>query len=51
VDNGFAGMRGKLDAAAAGQEQIAWLLSALIERENGPHDARERPVPLAASKH
>ncbi len=33
VDNGFAEMRGKLDAAAAGQEQIARLLSALIDRE------------------
>jgi ABC-type transporter Mla subunit MlaD len=40
VENGFAEMRGKLDAAAAGQDQIARLLSALIERENGPHDAR-----------
>jgi ABC-type transporter Mla subunit MlaD len=33
VDDGFAEMRGKLDAAAAGQEQIARLLSALIDRE------------------
>lgn len=33
VDNGFAEMRGKLDAAAAGQEQIARLLSTLIQRE------------------
>lgn len=40
VDNGFAEMRGKLDAAAAGQEQIARLLSTLIQRENGPRDGR-----------
>jgi hypothetical protein len=33
-------MRGKLDAAAAGQEQIARLLSTLIQRENGPHDGQ-----------
>ena len=36
VDNGFAEMRGKLDAAAAGQEQIARMLSILIAREGGP---------------
>lgn len=40
VDNGFAEMRGKLDAAAAGQEQIAMLLSTLIEQGNGPHDGQ-----------
>ena len=52
VDNGFAEMRGKLDAAAAGQEQIARSLSALIERETDrttAGGARFR-VPLAASK-
>lgn len=38
VDEGFAGVRGKLDAAAAGQEQIARMLSTLIAREDGPHD-------------
>jgi uncharacterized protein YpuA (DUF1002 family) len=35
VDNGFAEIRGRLDAAAAGQEQIARMLSILIARE-GP---------------
>jgi predicted nucleic acid-binding Zn-ribbon protein len=40
VDNGFAEIRGKLDAAAAGQDQIAGMLSTLIERENGPYDGQ-----------
>jgi ABC-type transporter Mla subunit MlaD len=37
VNSGFAEMRGKLDAAAAGQERIARMLSTLIAREDGPH--------------
>jgi hypothetical protein len=36
VDNGFAEVRGRLDAAAAGQEQIARMLSILIAREDPP---------------
>jgi hypothetical protein len=36
VDNGFAEMRGKLDQAAAGQQQIVELLNTLIGRE-GDH--------------
>jgi hypothetical protein len=32
VDNGFTEMRGKLDAAAAGQQQIVSLLSTLIDQ-------------------
>lgn len=32
ADSGFAAIRGRLDATAAGQEQIAGLLRALIER-------------------
>ena len=40
VDNGFADMRGKLDAAAAGQDQIAGMLSVLIAREDGPDDGQ-----------
>jgi hypothetical protein len=40
VNNGFAEMRGKLDAAAAGQEQITTMLGTLIERENGPQDGQ-----------
>jgi phage terminase large subunit-like protein len=36
VDNGFADMRGKLDQAAAGQQQIVELLNTLIGRE-GDH--------------
>lgn len=35
VDNGFVEMRAKLDAAAAGQQQIVTLLSGLID-ERGP---------------
>jgi predicted nucleic acid-binding Zn-ribbon protein len=35
VDQGFAEMRGKLDAAAAGQQQIAGMLGALIARDEG----------------
>jgi hypothetical protein len=34
VDQGFAEMRGKLDAAAAGQQQIAGMLSTLIARDD-----------------
>jgi hypothetical protein len=40
VDSGFAEMRGKLDAAAAGQEQIARMLSILVARDDGPSDAQ-----------
>jgi hypothetical protein len=40
VDSGFAEIRGKLDAAAAGQEQIAGMLSVLIAREDGPDDGQ-----------
>jgi ABC-type transporter Mla subunit MlaD len=35
VDRGFAEMRGRLDAAAAGQRQIADMLSILIARDEG----------------
>ena len=35
VDQGFAEMRGKLDAAAAGQQQIAGMLGTLIARDEG----------------
>ena len=34
VDNGFAEVRGRLDAAAAGQQQIAGMLSTLIARQD-----------------
>jgi len=39
VDRGFIEMRGKLDAAAAGQEQIVGLLNTLIEGQD------EQPEP------
>jgi hypothetical protein len=32
-ENGFAEIRGRLDAAAAGQEQIVGMLNTLIERQ------------------
>jgi hypothetical protein len=35
VDLGFIEMRGKFDAAAAGQQEIANLLTRLIDREDG----------------
>jgi hypothetical protein len=35
VNNGFAEMRGKLDAAAAGQQQIVTLLNTLIGQQGG----------------
>jgi predicted nucleic acid-binding Zn-ribbon protein len=35
VDNGFAEMRGKLDATAAGLEQIVSLLNTIIGRDGG----------------
>ena len=35
VDNGFAEMRGKLDATAAGQQQIVSLLNTLIAQQGG----------------
>jgi hypothetical protein len=34
VDDGFVEMRGKLDAAAAGMQQIVGMLTTLIERDN-----------------
>ncbi len=34
VDNGFTEMRGKLDQAAAGQQQIAQLLNTLIGQQD-----------------
>jgi phage-related minor tail protein len=38
VDDGFAHIRGRLDAAAAGQQQIASMLSTLIAQQDGPRD-------------
>lgn len=38
VDNGFTEMRGKFDAAAAGQQQIADLLNTLIQQGGQPGD-------------
>lgn len=35
VDNGFAEVRGRLDAAAAGHEQLVTMLNTLIDREQG----------------
>ena len=35
VDNGFIEMRGKLDATAAGQQQIVGLLNTLITQQGG----------------
>jgi hypothetical protein len=35
VDNGFIEIRGKLDAAAAGQQQIVTLLNTLIDQQGG----------------
>jgi hypothetical protein len=35
IDNGFAEMRGKFDATAAGQQQIANLLNTLIAQQGG----------------
>ncbi len=40
VAGGFAEVRGKLDAAAAGQEQIASMLSTLIARGAGQGDGQ-----------
>jgi hypothetical protein len=40
VNGGFAEVRGKLDAAAADQEQIARMLSILIAHEDGPDDSQ-----------
>jgi hypothetical protein len=36
VDNGFVAIRGRLDAAAAGQQQIADMLTMLIDQQGGP---------------
>jgi len=38
TNNGFTEMRGKLDAAAAGQQQIVTLLNTLIGQESEPRD-------------
>ena len=35
TENGFAGMRGKFDAAAAGQQQIVDMLTTLVDRQAG----------------
>lgn len=35
VDTGFTEMRGRLDQAAAGQQQIAQLLTTLIDQQGG----------------
>lgn len=35
VDDGFAEIRGRLDGAAAGQQQIVDLLTTLIDRQDG----------------
>jgi len=35
MGDGFAEMRGKFDATAAGQQHIADLLTRLIDQENG----------------
>jgi DNA repair ATPase RecN len=40
VDNGFTEIRGRLDATAAGQQQIAELLNRLITQERGQPDSR-----------
>lgn len=40
VDNGFAEIRGRLDATATGQEQIAALLNRLIAHEGDQTDSR-----------
>jgi predicted nucleic acid-binding Zn-ribbon protein len=36
VDDNFTGIRGRLDAAAAGQERIVGLLNTLVERRDDP---------------
>ena len=36
VDRNFAEVRGRLDATAAGQQQIVDLLTTLIDQQNGP---------------
>ncbi|MCP2165587.1 permease [Goodfellowiella coeruleoviolacea] len=40
VDRGFAEMRGKFDALAAGQQQIVGLLNTLIAQQGGQPDAQ-----------
>lgn len=37
VDRGFTEIRGKLDASAAGQQQIVNLLNTLIAQDRGDH--------------
>jgi hypothetical protein len=36
IDRNFADVRGRLDATAAGQQQIVDLLTRLIEQQDGP---------------
>lgn len=40
VDRGFAEIRGRLDATAAGLQQITGMLSTLIARDSGQPDAQ-----------
>jgi cell division protein FtsB len=40
VDQGFTEMRGRLDATAAGLQQITGMLTTLIARDRGQPDAR-----------
>lgn len=40
VDQGFTEMRGKLDATAAGLQQITGMLSTLIARDGGQSEAQ-----------
>lgn len=40
VDHGFTEMRGKLDATAAGLQQITGMLSTLIARDGGQSEAQ-----------
>ena len=42
VDRGFAEMRGRLDATAAGIEQIATMLGRGEHRPDGPHSGIPR---------
>jgi hypothetical protein len=45
VDNGFTEMRGKLDGAAAGQQQIITLLTTLIGQQGGQRSRRAPTKP------
>lgn len=42
VDNGFAEMRGKFDAAAAGQEQLVHLLNTIIAQDRGDRPSHQQ---------